>query len=455
MREFAFLDRVFASNAALPNSVLVPPGDDMAVVRVGRGTRELVVSIGLHIATENPQESVEREEQGVRAMRSATAALALACGLGESPARVGVASVVNLLAPARLDMVAAEAFQAGLERGAHDASTPLVGGDFAVFPGDSLLRACVCAVAASDRPTQESGHALERHGAKATSCGSISIATDALPDHELLVACDAAIEGRHAPLGCDPAVLARKAVLRNLSDVAAMGNARPIAIAAGLFAPDTCDAATIAAIERGLRETGARWGAPLRALAIEREPRPIPLAVCVAILAAKARAQVPVARRCDARAGDGVYVTGSIGGAWDARTGLGRHLDFEPRISAAHELVATLGARLGAMIDVSDGLGRDLGHIAHASGVSIEVELSAVPVPDGVDALAAIGHGEDYELAFTARGEVPRSVAGVPVTRIGTVCRDATAPGRVLVRCATREFDASLRGFEHEGQDPR
>lgn len=100
------------------------------------------------------------------------------------------------------------------------------------------------------------------------------------------------------------------------------------------------------------------------------------------------------------------------------------------------------------MIDVSDGLGRDLGHIAVQSRVSVEVELDWVPVTAGCAAIEAIGHGEDYELAFTARGDVPAEIDGVPITRIGRV-RAGVAGSVALHR--GRRLDISTAGFEHDG----
>jgi len=265
----------------------------------------------------------------------------------------------------------------------------------------------------------------------------------------VLVAADSAIEGRHAPWGCDPHLIGRKAVLRNLSDVAAMGAARPVATVACAVLPRGLPEPRAWRLAEGLRETAAAWGAPLVGGDIATMPAAVehaPIVASVTILAVPLSATARIATRADARVGDGVYVTGTIGGAWDPVTGLGRHLDFTPRILAAHALAEALGERLGAMIDVSDGLGRDLGHIAVLSKVAVEVELSRVPVAEGVAPREAIGHGEDYELAFTARGEVPREAAGVPVTRIGTVVAgDAT----VRVRDGDAWFDARARGFQH------
>ncbi len=266
---------------------------------------------------------------------------------------------------------------------------------------------------------------------------------------QLLVAADSAIEGQHTPWGCDPYLIGRKAVLRNVSDVAAMMNARTLATVACVTLPRDTEQHRIWRLFEGLRETAERWGAPLIGGDIATMPSGIERAaivVSVTILAVPLVTTRGVATRGDARVGDGIYVTGTIGGAWDADTGLGRHLDFTPRIAVAHGLVESLGDRLGAAIDVSDGLGRDLGHIALQSRCGMEIELSRLPITAGFDAQAAIGHGEDYELAFTARGEVPKEIAGIAITRIGDVVSGAP---RVMVRAAGGSFDASLFGFEH------
>ncbi len=265
----------------------------------------------------------------------------------------------------------------------------------------------------------------------------------------LLAACDSAIEGVHVPRGIDPFVLGRKAVLRNVSDVAAMMNARPLATLACVTLPAGIDDEKAWQLFCGLRHTAAVWGAPLVGGDIARmsaSSASAPIIASVTILALPVSNDLRVVTRSNARAGDGIYVTGSIGGAWDAATGFGRHLDFTPRLEVAHELHARMGDSISAAIDVSDGLGRDLGHIAMRSEVRLDIDLELVPLTEGCRARDAIAHGEDYELAFTCSEEPPPSVKGVPITRIGRV-RDG-AP-QVWAKDKGDVFEITRAGYEH------
>lgn len=280
----------------------------------------------------------------------------------------------------------------------------------------------------------------------------------------ILVAADSAIEGRHAPVGCDPYLLGKKAVLRNVSDVAAMMNARPLAAVACVIVPTSTTEESVWRLCQGLRETAEHWNAPLIGgdlATFSRSAMCTAMVASLTILATRKDPLRPVATRGAAQPGDGVYVTGYIGGAWDRTTGLGRHLDFTPRLDVGNELATLLRDRLGGAIDVSDGLGRDLGHIARASQVSIELDLSSIPVAaEGLERRApmeAIADGEDYELAFTARGDVPSVVCGVPVTRIGTVYAVETddrrrSAGSVTVEMAGRVLEVSHAGHEHQSE---
>jgi thiamine-monophosphate kinase len=153
--------------------------------------------------------------------------------------------------------------------------------------------------------------------------------------------------------------------------------------------------------------------------------------------------------RSGAQPGDAVYVTGMLGGS----LGSGRHFSFEPRLAEAAWLCETLGAGgwgLHAMIDLSDGLGRDAGRVAAASGVRIEIDAGLLPLNPGVgDWRRAAGDGEDYELLFTAapQVEVPPACpqTGTRVTRIGRVVE---GDGAVVVT-PERTWDVSELGWEH------
>jgi len=152
-------------------------------------------------------------------------------------------------------------------------------------------------------------------------------------------------------------------------------------------------------------------------------------------------AERPV-RRAGAHAGDGVWVTGRLGGAALALAGyrsstrpggpLGRRYSHpEPRIAAGRWLAAQ-GAT--AMIDISDGLAADAGHLAAASGVGLEIALERLPCWDGVAPLAAAASGEEFELlvtlpaAFSARPEFELTRIGECVTGGGVRLLEGNTP---------------------------
>jgi thiamine-monophosphate kinase len=145
-------------------------------------------------------------------------------------------------------------------------------------------------------------------------------------------------------------------------------------------------------------------------------------------------------RRSGAREGDAVWVTGYLGGAALALEKLrngermskplrNRYACPEPRIEAGRWL-ATHGAT--AMIDISDGLAADAQHLAAASEVGIEINLEHIPRWEGVDAMAAIASGEEFELLLTmppafgdSSASAFRAQTGVELSRIGTCLRGA------------------------------
>jgi thiamine-monophosphate kinase len=220
----------------------------------------------------------------------------------------------------------------------------------------------------------------------------------------LLVAADQVLDGRHFDSRVhSPEQIGRKAMLRNLSDCAAMA-CLPVAAVATVALPAGAGLEFAKRLYRGMREAGDPYGCAI--VGGDTGSWPGKLALSVTILGKSAGLQ-PITRQ-GARPGDGVYVTGKLGGSL-----LARHMEFVPRIAEARELAAWGGVT--AMIDISDGLSRDLAHLcesvgADLVGASIPIHPDAIELSrtDGRSALDhALHDGEDHELLFTARSKPP------------------------------------------------
>jgi thiamine-monophosphate kinase len=149
--------------------------------------------------------------------------------------------------------------------------------------------------------------------------------------------------------------------------------------------------------------------------------------------------------RSTARPGDTVWVTGTLGRSLAS----GRHLTFEPRIAEAAWLCDLLGDRLHAMIDLSDGLGRDAGRLAAASNVRIELDHAALPRhADATDPLSPLRDGEDYELCLTIAADVDfptQTPQGTRLTRVGRV----VAGEGCIAEIDGRSVDVADLGWDH------
>ncbi len=261
------------------------------------------------------------------------------------------------------------------------------------------------------------------------------------PGHELVAKTDAIVGGVHFLHDDPPDLIARKALRVNLSDLAAKG-AVPRAYMLDLMLPKTVTEEWIAAFARGLAEDQNEYGVHLIGGDTDSTPGP----VTIAIMAFGDVATGRMLRRGGARAGDTVFVTGTIG---DAALGLtvlrGKSAHLDPK--AAGFLVdryrlprprVTLGPRLiglaSAALDVSDGLLADLRHLCEASELAAVIEAPRVPLSTAVRAALATdsGHmttvltgGDDYEILFTAPSAVLGELAelsrtlDVPITAIG------------------------------------
>jgi thiamine-monophosphate kinase len=284
--------------------------------------------------------------------------------------------------------------------------------------------------------------ALRRARATVGASVALGIGDDAAllrvrPGEQVAVSTDALVESVHFRWETEPAdAIGRRAMTAALSDLAAMG-ARPLGVVVALAAPPGLALARVDGLVRGLGAVARCCGAPLVGGNLTRA-RDTALAL-TAIGAVRAGRAL---RRDAARAGDRVFVTGTLGGAALAvaraarrtRRRAARRGEPEPRLAAGRALAVLQGA--GACIDLSDGLLADLGHVLAASCVGATLEPDQVPRPPGfARACAALGldperlaltGGEDYELCFTVRRGGPGAEAlgrrlGVAVTEIGRI----------------------------------
>ncbi len=271
------------------------------------------------------------------------------------------------------------------------------------------------------------------------------------PGAEVLVTTDMLMDGRHFRLGeASPAEVGFKALAVNLSDIAAMAGV-PVAAVVAVALP----AGSAVAIARGLFDgmipLADRFGVSL--VGGDTNAWDGPLVVSITLLG-EATSRGPV-RRSGARPGDAVCVTGPLGGSL-----LGRHLRPEPRVAEALALAGL--APIRAMIDLSDGLASDLGHILDESGgLGATLDAGSIPIhPDAHAAAAldgrpaldhALGDGEDFELCLVlAPDDADRLLAPDPtrptLIRVGTI--DA-GPGLRLRGLDGSVSALAVKGFDH------
>jgi thiamine-monophosphate kinase len=289
---------------------------------------------------------------------------------------------------------------------------------------------------------------------------------------------DAQVEGVHFDSRfVPPEAIGHRALAVNVSDLAAMG-AAPRAALLSLALPDALGVSALDRLVDGLVALASVHRMAIIGGNITRSPGPLMIDV-TAIGSVKPRRALT---RAGARAGDEVYVTGTIGdalvglqslrdGAGDGRVGAResaassvseceeRYLRPDPRVRIG--LLLGRNRAASACMDLSDGLADGIRQIARASNAGIAIDAPALPISSaarawheqrGVDpVLASVAGGDDYELLFTVRPAwrgrlraVRQHSRGVPITRIGVVTKEP----RVVLR--TPEGERELpEGFEH------
>lgn len=292
----------------------------------------------------------------------------------------------------------------------------------------------------------------------------------------LLATTDILIEGIHFIRAfTTPYLLGRKALSVSLSDIAAMGG-KPLFHLVSIAMPPDTPKTFINGLYKGLDACGLDYGSCLAGGNTARLPDRVMISTTVFGEMAEGR----VVYRSGARPGDVICVTGCLG---DSALGLSvlqkdgarglrgtyrdavlKHLNPTPRLALGMALAS--GRLATAMMDLSDGLGVDLGRLCEASGVAAQVELEKIPVSTclmrsvkGAKSAAttiAAGGGEDYELLFTSSSRCAKRLAaaasriGTSITPIGLITEKGKGGQTVaFLNKNGKAVDLKKRGFQH------
>ena len=291
---------------------------------------------------------------------------------------------------------------------------------------------------------------------------------DCAPGQRLVVTADAIVAGVHYLPDDPPDLVARKLLRVNLSDLAAMG-ARPLHYVLTTALPAELGPEWLAGFAAGLAEDQRRYGIDL--LGGDSVSTAGPAVLSLTAIGEVAAGQE--VRRSGAQPGDLVWVSGTIG---DAFLGLGVLREAHPHLCRQHweylvgrfrvpEPRTELGPRLSgtahAMIDVSDGLLADLGHICETSGTAAVVEMARLPLSPATRAVVQSSRdvlprlaaaGDDYELLFAAPAGATEaivalsSVLQIPITEIGRI---EAGSGVRLVDDDRRAIPVEATGYRH------
>lgn len=274
-----------------------------------------------------------------------------------------------------------------------------------------------------------------------------------LPDKLLLFKTDAVVEGIHFKSFAPPEQIGHKALARCLSDIAAMAGT-PTAALVTIALPKTFEPAFIEGVYSGISALARKYDVAIAGGETTTNPECILISVALVGTVPRGKAVL----RSGAEAGDAIFVSGELGGSI-----AGRHLEFEPRLTEARWLVEHFS--IHSMIDLSDGLAGDLGHVLKASHVGAELLTSSIPISRAAKLasraessakpplLAALTDGEDFELLFTVASKDAvrlldawkKEFPQLPLTCIGKI----TAGEGITLRDKTGKRPLTASGYEH------
>jgi thiamine-monophosphate kinase len=281
---------------------------------------------------------------------------------------------------------------------------------------------------------------------------------------ELVITTDFSIQDRHFRLDWHPPeAIGHKALARGLSDVAAMGG-RPVAAFVSLAVPKALAAggrrdSWITRFYTGLLALADREHVTLAGGDLSESPTLAVADIIVIGAVAKGRALL----RSTAKAGDILYITGTLGGAAAELATLETgavtlpskdqyahpHFYPQPRIATGQALVRRRLAT--ACIDISDGLSVDLMHLCEESHLDAELDAASIPAHAAATLEQALHGGDDYELLFTAspNTRIPKQNGGVAVHAIGRMLPAKRRMPNVMLITGSKATKVNPRGWEH------
>jgi len=246
----------------------------------------------------------------------------------------------------------------------------------------------------------------------------------------LVLKTDCVVEKIHFASATEPILVGWKAMMRALSDFAAISAVPQFALIT-LIVPAARSTSWVKKLYRGLRRAAARFDVSVVGGETSATRGPAAISVSVTGYVEKDR----WISRSGGKKGDDLFVTGRLGGSLRRK-----HLRFVPRITESRWL--TKNFRVHAMMDLSDGLGADLPRLAKASKLGFKIDMEKLPLSPGAKIENAISDGEDYELLFaipprnreSLQREWKQKFPKLRLTRIGSLNRKSQIENRKLPR---------------------
>ena len=230
----------------------------------------------------------------------------------------------------------------------------------------------------------------------------------------ILLKTDSIIEGVHYLADANPYYVGWKAAARVVSDFAAMGG-RPDALMVALAFKQETPVSYLEELYKGIRSCAETFQFSI----VGGETSSSTANIITVSGTGKCDSYIT---RKGASPENHIYVTGKLGGSLQ-----GKHLNFTPRLNEAIWLCKN--TNITAMMDLSDGIAKDLPRLADQSSVGFELDFSSIPITSGCDLQQAISDGEDYELLFTTSTRISpeklatweRQFPDTPLTHIGVI----------------------------------